>query len=89
MTTPTTIAAGQFDDALQETSENQVSRSGNTYIDTYDPTNEKDDLDWPDTPDEDEDDLEEEYDDIRVEDEDWENAERGALDASFSLVYLH
>ncbi|KAF9046586.1 RIO1 family-domain-containing protein [Panaeolus papilionaceus] len=71
------IAAGQFDDASDDTPVTGNVRSGNTFIDTYDPVNDEDDLEWPDTPDEDEEYEEyDEYDLDRVEDEDWENAER-------------
>ena len=72
------IAPGQFDDA--EENVQQVPREGNAYIDIYESANDAVGLDWPESSeDEEEDDIDEEYDDSRVEDEDWENAERGAL----------
>ncbi|TFK40806.1 RIO1 family-domain-containing protein [Crucibulum laeve] len=75
----TPIGAGQFDDATGAAPIQQVeTREGQAYIDTYDPNNDQDDLEWPDTPDEDEDydEIDDNYDDNRVEDEDWEVAER-------------
>jgi hypothetical protein len=66
------IAPGQFDDA-----EENVLREGNAYVDTYEPPNDEVGLDWLESEGEDEDDIDEEYEDSRVEDEDWENAERG------------
>lgn len=60
-------------------------RSGQNYIDTYDPLKEHDERDWQDSPDEDEDDIYDEYDENRVEDEDWEVAEKGA----FSYLSLY
>ncbi|KAH9480406.1 Serine/threonine-protein kinase rio1 [Psilocybe cubensis] len=69
------IVPGQFDDA--EEGNEPTNREGQAYIDTYDPATEAHVLDWPDTEDEDEiDDEDDEYYDNRVEDEDWENAER-------------
>ncbi|PPR08158.1 hypothetical protein CVT24_012122 [Panaeolus cyanescens] len=49
------VADGQFDDASEEVVVTEHVRSGNSFIDTYDPVNDEDDLEWPDTPDEDED----------------------------------
>jgi RIO kinase 1 len=62
---------GQFDDAEDPTPD---SRSGLPYIDTsaYD----SDEFHLPDESDEDE--IDEAYDENRVEDEDWEVAERGS-----------
>jgi len=72
------IDPGQFDDA--EENVQQVPRESDAYIDIYEPTNDEVGLDWIESSqDEDEDDIDEEYDDSRVEDEDWENAERGPL----------
>jgi hypothetical protein len=72
------ITPGQFDDA--EENVQQVPRESNAYIDIYEPANDEVGLDWLESSeDEDEDDIDEGYDDSRVEDEDWENAERGAL----------
>ncbi|KIM43220.1 hypothetical protein M413DRAFT_398647 [Hebeloma cylindrosporum] len=70
------IAPGQFDDA--EENAQQVSRQSNAYIDAYEPANDAVGSDWLElSEDEDEDDdIDEEYNDNRVEDEDWENAER-------------
>lgn len=68
------VAEGQFDDAVETQTSHPVDlRSGYTYIDSPD----SEDLDWPDTPEEDSDDLDDTYDDNRVEDEDWEIAEKG------------
>ncbi|KAF8798965.1 RIO1-domain-containing protein [Phlegmacium glaucopus] len=66
---------GQFDDAPEVL---QDARIHHAYIDTYDPENDKDRLEWSDsTEDEAEsEEIDETYDDNRVEDEDWENAER-------------
>ncbi len=65
------IQPGQFDDA----SVDSTNRDGHTYID-------EDDADWPESSDEplsDSDDDIAEDASIRVEDEDWENAERGTV----------
>ncbi|KDR82805.1 hypothetical protein GALMADRAFT_238357 [Galerina marginata CBS 339.88] len=72
------IVVGQFDDADDAGLAHEINREGHPYIDTYDPTKDGEDLDWSEQEDEDvdEDDLDEPYDDNRVEDEDWENAER-------------
>jgi len=70
------IAPGQFDDAEEDFQHR--TREINAYIDTYEPANDEIGLDSPQSSEEDEDDIDEEYDDNRVEDEDWENAERGA-----------
>ena len=64
---------GQFDDAEDPTPD---SRSGLPYIDTS--TYDSDDFPLPDASDE-EDEIDEAYDENRVEDEDWEVAERGSL----------
>lgn len=63
------MSNGQFDDALEN------GRDGHNFIDhDVDPTY----LEWSEPDSNDEDDLDEEaYADHRVEDEDWENAERG------------
>lgn len=80
------IAPGQFDDA--EENIQQVPRESNAYIDIYEPANDEVGLDWVESSeDEDEDDIDEEYDDSRVEDEDWENAERGTLPYIFSRCF--
>ncbi|KAK2465319.1 hypothetical protein APHAL10511_002673 [Amanita phalloides] len=65
------VELGQFDDALD-------ARSGRAYIDTQTPELEQDRLEYSDTENEDEDDSELDgfYDSNRVEDEDWEIAER-------------
>ncbi|KAJ3758621.1 RIO1-domain-containing protein [Lentinula raphanica] len=65
---PAVIHDGQFDDALETTD----PRLGYSYIDSSD---ESDDLPEHESFDEDED-IEEFYEDDRVEDEDWEIAER-------------
>ena len=69
-----TMVHGQFDDAVQG---NPNVRQGNAYIDTYDPGQET--LTWSDTPEDDSGDDDELYDETCVDDEDWENAERGAF----------
>ncbi|CAA7261589.1 unnamed protein product [Cyclocybe aegerita] len=69
------IVPSQFDDA-DETNTREVSREGRAYIDTYDPEDDPNILEWSEDEDEDEDENNDEYDDSRVEDEDWENAER-------------
>ncbi|KAF8964401.1 RIO1 family-domain-containing protein [Flammula alnicola] len=72
---PEPIVAGQFEDAPEGPQLQQITREGNAYIDTYVLTND----DWPETSedeDEEEDEIDDTYDDNRVEDEDWENAER-------------
>lgn len=62
------IDEGQFDDA---------PRPSQLYIDTYDPAEDANAFDWPDSPlEDDDDDLDDTYDENRVEDEDWEIAER-------------
>ncbi|EDR13789.1 uncharacterized protein LACBIDRAFT_322966, partial [Laccaria bicolor S238N-H82] len=62
------IDEGQFDDA---------PRPSQFYIDTYDPAEDANALDWPNSPlEDDDDDLDDTYDENRVEDEDWEIAER-------------
>ncbi|KAF9013258.1 RIO1 family-domain-containing protein [Cyathus striatus] len=63
---------GQFDDAPDAPTQQIQNRDGQFYIDTYDPVNEHDE-------DEGYDELDEDYDDNRVEDEDWEVAERGTF----------
>ncbi|KAF8645213.1 hypothetical protein AX16_008040 [Volvariella volvacea WC 439] len=70
------IAPGQFDDASEpetvpQSTPNEVLRDGQAYIDTHDDPfllefDEEDE----------ESDIDEDYDTARVEDEDWENAER-------------
>jgi hypothetical protein len=62
------------------------ARADHSYIDTVDYNS--DDLELPDDSDYDSDELIEEYED-RVEDEDWENAERGDLNfKSFNSIGL-
>lgn len=72
------IDPGQFDDAEDDVQ--PAPRESNAYIDICEPANDEVGSDWIESSqDEDEDDIDEEYDDSRVEDEDWENAERGSL----------
>lgn len=82
------VEPGQFDDAPEE-----INGRGNVaYIDTVDPSTEPqldlDDHAWPPSSDEEDEDhdslLDEDdyYDDTRVEDEDWDIAERGAFQLS-------
>lgn len=73
------VDTGQFDDAPEQPQVTQLTREGNTYIDTYVPANDETTLHWT-SEDEDEDyedGSEDDYSDNRVDDEDWENAERG------------
>lgn len=70
-----TVEPGQFDDAEDDgIVQNQDPRAHYTFIDTVDYDSE--DLE-PEDSDLDEDEIDE-YDNNRVEDEDWEIAERGA-----------
>jgi len=74
------IDEGQFDDA---------PRPSQLYIDTCDPEEDVNALDWPDSPFEDEDDdLDDAYDENRVEDEDWEIAERGMPYRPSAILFL-
>ncbi|KAG5648409.1 hypothetical protein DXG03_004983 [Asterophora parasitica] len=70
-----THEAGQFDDAEETTTAQHIDpRAEHSYIDT---TNyDSDDFALPEESDYDEDEIDEEYNDNRVEDEDWEVAER-------------
>lgn len=72
------IEPGQFDDAPEgQQGEQTLHREGNAYIDTFDLSGDEDSEDEPDG-DSDDDDMDGTYDDEnRVEDEDWEIAERG------------
>ncbi|KAF9533144.1 RIO1 family-domain-containing protein [Crepidotus variabilis] len=63
------IVLGQFDDP------EAAPRAGNAFIDTYDPAQDQFSDNRSDE-ELDEDDIDEEYDDSRVDDEDWEVAER-------------
>ena len=76
ITVPTPIDEGQFDDAPEGF---QDARTPHAYIDTYDPEKDNDRLDWSDSSKDDynSEEIDETYDDNKVEDEDWENAERG------------
>ena len=74
--------AGQFDDAEDVQQIQSVDRGQHAYIDTHDFEEVGLDLDDLDLEDDEED---EEYDDNRVEDEDWENAERGVYPLMESL----
>ena len=74
------VEIGQFDDAPSASALHTDFRADHSYIDTsgYD----SDDFPLPEDSDDGEDSLDDEYDANRVEDEDWEIAERGA---SFSI----
>ncbi|KIL63200.1 hypothetical protein M378DRAFT_80084 [Amanita muscaria Koide BX008] len=61
---------GQFDDAFED------ARAGFTYIDTHHMVVSQSLLEYSESEEEDEDDIDDTYDDSRVEDEDWEIAER-------------
>ena len=74
------IDEGQFDDA---------PRPSQLYIDTYDPAEDVNALDWPESPlEDDDDDLDDTYDENRVEDEDWEIAERGMPYRPSAILFL-
>lgn len=77
MIASTPIDDGQFEDAQKGL---QDARTPHAYIDTYDPKNDNDPLNWSDSSKDDEydsEEIDETCDENRVEDEDWENAERG------------
>lgn len=74
------VEVGQFDDAV--VTSNFDSRAGHPYIDTS--SYDSDDLPLPEDSEYD-DDIDEEYDENRVEDEDWEVAEGGAI----SIIKSH
>ncbi len=78
----TTIVPRQFDNASEFSSRLENERQGNSFIDT---ANEKEILDWSDSNEDDE--VEEAYDVDRVEDEDWEIAERGVYSSSLDVEY--
>ncbi|KAG6890624.1 hypothetical protein C0995_006600 [Termitomyces sp. Mi166 len=70
-----TVEPGQFDDAEDdEFVQTRDPRAHHSFIDTADYDSE--DLEWPEDSDSDEEEIDEEYDNDRVEDEDWEVAER-------------
>ena len=85
---PTSIDDGQFDDAPENL---QDARTPHAYIDTYDSKNDNDDLDWSDSSKDEyeSEEIDETYDDNRVEDEDWENAERGKLLSTFFFLFYY
>jgi len=83
---PTPIGDGQFDDVQEGF---QDARTPHMYIDTYE--NDKDRLEqWSDSSngEYDSEEIDEAYDDHRVEDEDWENAERGSYSQECYQVSL-
>jgi len=73
----TTTEVGQFDDPILEatTPPHIDLRAEHPYIDTA--SYDSDDLPLPGLSDEDEDSVDDEYNETRIEDEDWEIAERG------------
>lgn len=75
------VEPGQFDDAPEPHIEQHINRDSGAYIDTYN-FNDGEDHDIGEDSNE-EDEIDDAYDDNRIEDEDWEVAERGML---FSLV---
>ena len=83
----TTPIDGQFEDAPEGL---QGLRTSHAYIDTYDPKIDNDPLDWSDSSTEEykSEEIDETYDDNRVEDEDWENAERGNYCQNYCQVSL-
>ena len=76
MIASTPIDEGQFEDPQEGL---QDARTPHAYIDTYDSKNDNDPLNWSDSSEEeyDSEEIDESFDENRVEDEDWENAERG------------
>lgn len=64
------IEPGQFDDAPE-------ARANHTYIDTHPPELDESFLEYSEPEDDDEDEIDDAYDDDRVEDEDWEIADKG------------
>lgn len=72
------VEPGQFDDAPEthNSGETVVNRDGSAYIDTYH-LDEDGEFDDEDEDDDFEDEIDDTYDENRVEDEDWEIAERG------------
>ena len=66
------IEPGQFDDALETD-----ARANHTYIDTHPPDLDESLLEYTEQEDDDDDEIDDAYDDNRVEDEDWEIADRG------------
>ena len=81
----TSINDGQFKDAPEGL---QDARTPHAYIDTYDPKNDNDPLDWSDSSKDEynSEEIDETCDENRVEDEDWENAERGNHCQNFRQV---
>ena len=76
MIASTPIDEGQFEDPQEGL---QDTRTPHAYIDTYDSKNDNDPLSWSDSS-EDEyesEEIDDTFDENRVEDEDWENAEGG------------
>jgi len=75
---PLDLVKGQFDDALEEVRRKEDPRQGGHYVD--------DASQWSmpsDDEDEDIDGLSDDFEDNRVEDEDWEIAERGKYHCAF------
>ena len=66
------IEPGQFDDAPETD-----ARANHTYIDTHPADLDESLLEYSEQEDDDDDEIDEAYDDNRVEDEDWEIADRG------------
>lgn len=66
------IEPGQFDDAPESD-----ARASHTYIDTHPPELDESLLEYSEQEDDDDDEIDDTYDDNRVEDEDWEIADRG------------
>ena len=86
------IVEGQFDDAVEPTEALKAApdfnpREGQTFIDEHDPVLQWSDPESEDEAEEDEeDDFGDELDDLQVDDEDWEIAEKGT---SNPLLILH
>jgi len=71
------LEPGQFDDAPEDTVPLQDTRPDHAYIDTIDANDLDIDEEGEDIDEEDDSDYYDESYETRVEDEDWENAERG------------
>lgn len=70
------VEPGQFDDApAQRQHEQSIHREAGAYIDTYDFDEDEESQNEEDEDYDDE--IDDGYDDNRIEDEDWEIAERG------------
>jgi len=84
-----TLEPGQFDDAPEDIVPTpQDTRPDHAYIDTVDPNDLDIGEEDEDFDEEDDSDFYDEAYETRVEDEDWENAERG-MDFSYFQCAIH